>query len=149
MKCNTCSAVYHKTTCAGETRWRLDKLIKEGKPWSCKKCKDTTSGRTPTTEQEQEVGETNIRTEQVIPKKCNAKCGSTIRKGTDFLICSKCECHYHKQQKCSKMSRQQVESLNRSTWECLGCQETENDIEPTERQTIRQTGRQSDRQTDR
>ena len=141
MKCNTCSTCYHKTTCTGETRWTLDKLIKEGKPWSCKKFRDNINGNIPTTDnrarEDPEEGDTNNtsteqeqpNTEQVIPKKCSANCGSAIRKGTDFLICSKCELHFHKQQKCSKMPRKQVESLNRNTWECLGCQDTESNTE--------------------
>ena len=127
-------------------RWTLDKLIKEGKSWSCKKCKDNSNGNNRTIDnrsmEEPEEGENNntsteqeqTNTEQVIPKKCSANCGSTIRKGTDFLICSKYELHFHKQQKCSKMPRKQVESLNHSTWECLGCQDAESNTEPTEDQ---------------
>ena len=137
MKCTTCSTSYHKTTCTGETRWKLDKIIKENKTWSCRKCRDGDTTTTKTTTNDNittEEPEESTNTDQVVPLKCSANCGSLIRKGTDFLICSKCTHHFHKQQKCSNMSRKQVESLNRNTWECLSCQEIENNPETREEQ---------------
>ena len=126
MKCSTCVKSYHKTTCKGETRWKMEKIIKEGITWSCKECRNGTGTATHQTNN-------NNHNNQVQPKKCRANCGSHIC--TDFLICSKCKHHFHKHQKCSHMSRKQIEMLDRSTWVCLGCQETDdNNPEPNEEQ---------------
>ena len=123
VKCSTCERNFHKTTCTGETRWKIDKIVRDKIPWSCKECKNGTGSNNSQT------NNTNSNAE-IQPKKCKAKCGNPIRKGIDFLICSKCESHFHKHQKCSEMSRKQVETLNRSTWQCLECQEAEAPPQP-------------------
>ena len=71
-------------------------------------------------------------TEKVKPGKCHAsECRNQIRQGADFLICTTCKNHFHKQQRCSQMTRKQIENLNRNNWNCLGCQLKEANPRPT------------------
>ena len=128
MKCSTCSNSFHKTTCTGETRWRIEKMIKEKTPWSCKGCKNGTGP--PLNHANKEHNHN-----QAEPGRCRENtCKKQIRRGTDFLICTKCEHHFHKQEKCSKMTRKQVETLKRDTWQCMGCQNVEANPRPPEDQ---------------
>ena len=92
----------------------MEKILKDKRPWSCERCKE---GLPPI---QQQTPENNT----IPPGKCHEfTCKNQIRKGTDFLICSTCEKHFHKQERCSKMTRKQIEVLDRKVWSCLGCQE--------------------------
>ena len=114
LVCSECKEGYHKTNCSKESRWMADKIMAENRYWKCKPCRE---GRCPQPANQ-------ARAEEVIPPgKCQASdCRNKIKKGTDFLICSKCSSHFHKQERCSQMTRKQVDNLDRKKWECLGCQ---------------------------
>ena len=133
IECSGCHRKFHKTTCTGSTRWAIEKILAQNRDWNCTDC---TAGRPPQQVQQPQAAPTP-------PGKCQGKdCGNQIRKGVDFIICTKCKAHFHKQQRCSEMTRQQVENLDRTIWQCLGCQQTETnprstasdqDEEPSER----------------
>ena len=136
--CSECKQGYHKTNCSKESRWMADKIMAENKYWKCKPCRE---GRCP-----QPANQTQTE-EATPPGKCQAsECRNKIKKGVDFLICSKCSSHFHKQERCSQMTRKQVENLDRKKWECLGCQLKEanprpqvNDTDESPENTIRKT----------
>ena len=58
-----------------------------------------------------------------IGPKCIAK--ANIKRGAPFLTCTKCDGHFHLQKRCSEMTRGQLGTLDRSTWECPICVEKE------------------------
>ena len=124
LTCGKCKKDFHKTKieCTGMSRWRVEKIIKEGKEWRCKGCRNE---RVPIPEPDPpDPPQPNDDNNQVKPGKCqHSECGNQIRKGVDFLICTGCKSHFHKRERCSQMTRKQVENLNRSTWTCLTCQE--------------------------
>lgn len=125
VKCDQCNELFHKSTCTGETRWKMEHIIHEGKGWSCKRCK-TGVARLPPRNNTQHIPA------DTIPAKCGAsKCGIQIKKDTDFLICQECKAHFHKQRKCSEMTRRQIENLDRQAWICQGCEGKEANPHPT------------------
>ena len=124
IKCVSCNNDFHKTTCTNESRWKIEKIIKERKPWTCAGCKrghPPTPPQDITQDQPEELQSAPTTTEK--PGKCHAtSCKKPIRKGADYLSCTTCSKHFHKQESCSGMSRKQVENLNRASWQCLACQ---------------------------
>ena len=121
IKCKECNRQYCRTRhrdgtkvlCSGLTRWQLEKVEEEGKEWKCSLCK----GHTPQRVHQHNVG--------ITPGKCKgAKCVMRkIKAKTDFLVCHRCQGHYHKQMKCCEMTRKQVEVLDRAIWQCPSCSE--------------------------
>ena len=106
IECSECHSKFHKTTCTVKTRWVIEKIVAENRDWNCNDCK---VGRPPPQVQKPQAA-------PVPPGKCQGKeCATQIRKGVDFIICAKCKGHFHKQQRCSEMTRKQVENLDFST----------------------------------
>lgn len=141
VQCGDCTKWFCKTakpgrntTCAGYTRWKQTQLLEAGKPLKCRIC----SGNQPRGQEEGELGDEDEEAEErVEPGRCiasNCKTKAKIKKGAPFLICYKCQGHFHVQQKCSEMTREQRGKVNKSTWECPICiaKETEQQTEEAE-----------------
>ena len=97
------------------------KALDADKPVVCRICK----GETP-----RRVHDFN---EGVTPGRCAApKCNSKqkIKKGSDFLICTACTKHFHKQKACSELFPLAMQKLDRTSWICPLCTE-EDEIEET------------------
>ena len=116
-----------KTTCSGLTRWKLDKVLKEGKKLVCRICKGETARHT------------HPFNEGILPGRCGRRgCGTKqkIKATDDFLVCTRCSKHFHKRLSCCGMSRKQVDTLQRERWVCPNCdeddQEKEDNIEVEE-----------------
>ena len=108
-ECSQCRRSYCKTDCIGP-RWKTDKLIKEGKPLICRICKG------------EKVSKKHPFNEGIEPDKCAGNCRrKQICKTDDFLVCIQCKKQYHKGEKCSEMTRKQVDRLDRARWQCPAC----------------------------
>ena len=89
----------------------VDKIKKYERKWTCNYCKYG-------------IGEEEDNNSEVVrdlPKTCRC-CEKRIRKGADFLMCTDCRGQWHKQEDCSRLSKETVRKLNRETWKCDGCQ---------------------------
>ena len=101
VKCSACNSQFcriakggQKSTCIGLTRWQLTKALETDKALVCRLCK----GESP-----RKVHSYN---EGVTPGRCAApdcKCKQKIKEGADFLICTACKRHFHKNKDCSGM----------------------------------------------
>ena len=74
-------------------------------------------------------------------------CLGPIRKGSDYLSSTSCKQHFHKQMKCSNMTRKQIEDLDRKTWTCLKCQMVEANPRPSPEDTETQTQYKTENKT--
>ena len=96
-------------------------------PLKCKTCRGQPSGREEVEEVEEES--------EVEPGRCiapNCRTKAKIKKGAPFLICSRCQGHFHVQIKCSEMTRGQRGKIDESTWVCPICIEKESEQRTTE-----------------
>ena len=123
VQCGECMRWYCKTpkpgvntTCAGYTRWKQSQMLEAGKPLKCRLCK----GEDPRRREEENEG---VEPGRCIGPNCIAK--AKIRRRDPFLICSKCDGHFHVQKRCSEMTKGQLGTLDRSTWECPICVDKE------------------------
>ena len=113
-RCSQCLESFCRTDCIGP-RWKTNKLLEEGKPLVCRICKGET------------VSKKHSYNEGVIPDKCaSSKCRrKKIYANDDFLLCTQCRRQYHKNEKCSEMTRKQVDRLDRARWQCPTCMSIE------------------------
>ena len=110
VTCHQCENQFHKS-CTGDSRFKIDKILKYGRKWTCKFCKFGLTAEEDNTSQ----------TYKELPDAC-MNCKIIIRKGADFLCCSECKRQLHKKKDCSGMTIQQLKNLDRKTWKCEGCQ---------------------------
>jgi ribonuclease HI len=136
--CKQCHRHSHKSKvdCAGYKRFTLDKMI-AANTWECLDCR---AGRSQVTQGEQGHAEEEPQSTSSgmqgstqstadadedapyvlpTPEKCNT-CTRKVKK--EFLACNGCKKQFHKQEKCSGLSKAQITKLNRKTWICEGCE---------------------------
>ena len=137
IECNQCHKKFHRK-CTGETRWAIDKITKEKKTWTCKECRNrdrTPDNNDTITEPTENAQEPDEATQEPAEEPGLCICLGPIRKGSDYLSCTSCKQHFHKQLKCSKMTRKQIDDLDRKTWTCLKCQMIEANPRPSPEDT--------------
>ena len=94
-------------------------MIRDGKPYICPICQGV--------DKPEKKSKKHPSIEGLEPGRCRAtKCDKKIRASDDFLACSKCESQWHKNTRCSEMTRKQVENLgDRLSWICPTCESIE------------------------
>ena len=123
IHCKRCTKPVCKSfqECTGHSRYQLSRMLRDGKEFICPGCKGVPCPSRPSKK--------HPSTLDVTPGKCSAmvgtppkKCGIQIKECDDFLICSKCNSHWHKKEECSGMKRKQIETLgDRTSWVCPTC----------------------------
>ena len=110
-----------KTTCIGLTRWKQERALEANRPITCRLCK----GESPR--------KAHPFNEGVTPGRCampSCKTKMKIRKGDDFMLCSKCFKQFHiTKRECCGLYQKEAKSIDRSKWECLLCRAEEEEME--------------------
>ena len=108
--CVECKHGFHLSH-TGETRAKMEKIRKLGRPWTCGYCRLGVESVRPQTRDGPAPG-------QCMAQACRNR---RIRRGDDFLSCTGCLGQLHKKRSWTNMTAGEISRTDRATWKCEGC----------------------------